>query len=1440
MLPSTVLLAYGVLPTAFAQSTLNWDTAYTKATTLLGRLTTQQKVNVVTGVGWQKGPCVGNIAAISGVSFPGLCLQDGPVGVRYATGVTAFPAAIHLGSTWDRDLMRQQGIAMGQEFKAKGINIALAPVSGALGKIPNAGRNWEGYSNDPYLAGAGMTEVITGIQSVGVQACAKHYIGNEQERNRETMSSNIPDRTLHENNYALNTILKGELGFRGQVLSDWNARTSVSGATSGLDMSMPGDNFGDNNFVWGQNLLNAVNQGSVSTSRLDDMVKRIFTSWYLLGQDQNYPTVSFNSWNNNGGGDVSGDHKNLARTVAGDGIVLLKNVNNALPLNKPASLVVVGRDSINNPSGINSCTDRACNDGTLAMGWGSGTTNFPYLVDPLTAIRAQAQVDGTNVVTSTTDNASQGASAAQSAATALVFINANSGEGYLTVQGNAGDRNNLDPWNGGNDLVKAVAAVNQKTIVIIHSVGPIILEQFVSLPNVVAVVWAGLPGQESGNGLVDVLYGSKAPGGKLPFTIAKSASDYGTSIVSGDDNFSEGLYIDYRRFDSQGISPRYEFGFGLSYTTFSYTNLAISYTSTTTGPITSTSNAPGGYPALYEPVATITARVTNTGSVTGAEVAQLYIGLPSTAPSTPPKQLRGFQKLKLAAGASGTVTFVLKRKDLAYWDVSRQLWVVPTGNFVLYHYNDHWRLRSFKYHDDFILNDFTYNNLSVVYTVCNYNHTHNHYFVKNDYYNFLTHYDSDNDDYDISSHWRTDAKASEDLKENLSQTIIVPPYRKLYTSLLEVGQLELMVENVIIQSVQHKDYMCTIVQVAVAIEKSFAIRHHVSQFMILAPSLRREARPDVGEGFESRFGLGSFESITVHNYSPTTMQPTHHDVESSTSPLVSNKDQDSQRDTLVLYRIIGNDLPLRQIPGQTAQNLRFLLRHESDFSTLPPIGPDSASHYHVTERPDRRQNATILNVAAAGLKVDKYFVLNRIADKAVVNATIGILTENGVPSTHILIIPFDPDEYERQNFQSNSVLDGILGQDQSTGNTNCIPSLVEVADSFVAQKKDLEAKIESASSWRVKSGLALRKRILYGDFLKQLHALDFAYQDKTLYAMNNMFLKNGGRNVALSHGRSLPRARWILPLDGDCFFTPTAMQSLVTRLSTLGEGSHASRYVVVPTARLSENKDIFPRSSSNNSSGSVDGSDSSTFTATKIQDPENFGDDSDPAPEALEEPQIGFRYDATQAFADRMRYGRRSKLELLWRLGAVPYSDGIDRKKLPWERQDRKTLTKATWGSIPGLNWGNTNSANRQRPGWPQVVNPERGSSAFTSAGWVYRLFSGDKSQKAYSNQSRNGENVSRMLAVISFLEDLDERVARRAEPGLADRSIVRCRQFDGENEERARSFQALADSLFTDEGLLGGNERPVPQFQSISLSSLAMDARAILMASISMPAARA
>jgi beta-glucosidase len=185
-------------------------------------------------------------------------------------------------------------------------------------------------------------------------------------------------------------------------------------------------------------------------------------------------------------------------------------------------------------------------------------------------------------------------------------------------------------------------------------------------------------GQESGNGLVDVLYGDTAPNGKLPYSIAKLQSDYGTSIASGDDSYSEGLFIDYRRFDANNITPRYEFGFGLSYTTFSYSDLSISALSTSTG---SSAKAPGGLSNLYDIVASVSATVTNNGTVTGAEVAQLYIGLPASAPASPPKQLRGFQKAKIAAGANAKVTFNLRRKDLSYWDTGSQAWVLPTGSF---------------------------------------------------------------------------------------------------------------------------------------------------------------------------------------------------------------------------------------------------------------------------------------------------------------------------------------------------------------------------------------------------------------------------------------------------------------------------------------------------------------------------------------------------------------------------------------------------------------------------------------------------------------------------------------------------------------------------------------------------------------------------------------
>lgn len=456
--------------------------------------------------------------------------------------------------------------------------------------------------------------------------------------------------------------------------------TTTGSANGGMDMTMPGSDFSGGNVLWGPQLKTAISNGQVQQSRLDDMVKRVLAAWYLMGQDKGYPATSFNSWNI-GTKQISGNHGTNVRATARDGTILLKNANGALPLKKPKSIAVIGTDSIVAPRGANACVDRGCTEGVLTMGWGSGSVELPSnMVAPLDAIKTQAQKDGTTVTSSPTDNAQQGASAAQNAEIAVVCINSNAGEGYINVEGNAGDRNNLDPWHNGNELVKAVAAVNKKTVVVVHSVGPIIMEQWIENPNVVAVVWAGLPGQEPGNGVVDIMYGAASPSGKLPYTIAKKESDYGTTIASGDDK-SWDLYIDYRYFDKQNITPRFEFGFGLSYTNFTYSELTVTG-KPSAGPATG-AVGPGGPVDLFETVATVTAKIANSGGVAGAEVPQLYLGYPAST-NSPPKQLRGFSKLKLEAGASGTATFKLRRRDMSFWDEKTRKWTVATGEYTVF------------------------------------------------------------------------------------------------------------------------------------------------------------------------------------------------------------------------------------------------------------------------------------------------------------------------------------------------------------------------------------------------------------------------------------------------------------------------------------------------------------------------------------------------------------------------------------------------------------------------------------------------------------------------------------------------------------------------------------------------------------------------------------
>jgi beta-glucosidase len=786
----------------------NWSTAYQKAHEFVCQLTVTEKVNLTTQAGTGQTDGYG-IGIIPRLNFRGLAADDSPTGVRGSDYSTAFASPLNLAMSWDRELMYAQYYANGAEHKAKGINIVYAPVSGPLGRAPTGGRIWESYSPDPYLSGIGFGMSIAGMQAAGVIAVGKHFILYEQEHFREVIewnsynlgsnitepySANVDDRTFHElylfpwydavnsgmagvmcsynqvnntqacqHNHLLNDILKGELGFQGFVTSDDGSQHSgVISALAGMDMTIPGETSpngiaGLGISFWGPNLTLAVLNGSVPEWRLDDMATRIMAAYYYLGQDQNFPELSFTSGDFATYGyeypqaqvdytqinwhiDVRQNHSQIVRAVGANSLVLLKNSNRTLPLKKPRQIAVIGEDAGPSPYGPNGCSDRGCDNGTLAMGWGSGSTNFPYLVDPLSAIQQRALRDASEVQYVLSNFATpQIDLVASQASVCLVFINADSGEGYIEVGGNYGDRNNLTAWLGGDSLVKEVAGNCSQTVVIIHAPGPILMEEWIDHPNVTAVLFAGLPGQESGNALVDVLYGDVNPSGKLPWTVGKARQSYGTDVLYEPNgtvpqiDFSEGLFIDYRWFDKQDIQPRFEFGFGLSYTTFDYQNLRIDsmsvspciptttfqvhptavnpsvcpttsldpsdYTfpstissltnyiypyispnatiSVATGTptvtiIPGTAGPQGGNPALYDILYRVTVTLQNNGSAAGQEVAQLYLNIGNGEPI---RQLRAFNKTFLQAGETRDVTFDLRRRDVAIWDVVIQDWV---------------------------------------------------------------------------------------------------------------------------------------------------------------------------------------------------------------------------------------------------------------------------------------------------------------------------------------------------------------------------------------------------------------------------------------------------------------------------------------------------------------------------------------------------------------------------------------------------------------------------------------------------------------------------------------------------------------------------------------------------------------------------------------------
>lgn len=513
------------------------------------------------------------------------------------------------------------------------------------------------------------------------------------------------------NSKTLNGLLKTELGFQGAITSDWGAlHAGVATSLAGMDMVMPSSD------LWGDELVKAVKNGSIPESRLTDMATRVVASWYQMKQNDGFPEPGIGI-----APDLTKPHRIVdARNISSrkvlldgaiEGHVLLKNVRNALPLNKPKMLSIfgysarspdqwnyksnggvgawtfggesayLGRDTNAGFSGVvDADFSQIAPNGTLFSGGGSGAVTPASASAPYDALMQRAYDDGTALMW---DFYNSDPDVVSTSDACLVIVNAFASEGF--------DRPGIrDDFTDG--LILSVANKCNNTIVIFHNAGTRLVEQWIDHVNITGLMFAHLPGEASGRALVSLLYGESNPSGKLPYTVARNESDYahllGPDLPEGNyikfpqsDFANEGVYIDYRHFDARNITPRYEFGFGLSYTKFEFSNLLIDGNQSASTHVFPTGpTQQGGQIDLWDVVATITATVANTGAVAGAEVAQLYVGIPGA----PARQLRGFEKVFLNISAGEALRFELTRRDLSVWDVVAQKWALQRGNYTVF------------------------------------------------------------------------------------------------------------------------------------------------------------------------------------------------------------------------------------------------------------------------------------------------------------------------------------------------------------------------------------------------------------------------------------------------------------------------------------------------------------------------------------------------------------------------------------------------------------------------------------------------------------------------------------------------------------------------------------------------------------------------------------
>ncbi len=641
---------------------------------LVSKMTIEEKATLLSGNGWWA------THPIERLRIPSISMNDGPHGIRKVQGgtiassvsATCFPTASALASSWNEDLAGRVGEAIGREAQAYGVNVLLAPGIN-MKRSPLCGRNFEYFSEDPVLAGKLAASFIRGVQSRGVGTSLKHFAVNNQEFERMVNSSNLDERTLHEvylrafeiaikeaqpwclmcaynkingvhaseNKVLLQDILRQKWGFSGFVMSDWGAvNDRVKGVQAGLNLEMPGSGTFNRDKI-----VAAVSKGELAPDVLNEVVRDILTI-VLHSRSQFKRTSGF---------DID-QHHELARVAAGESIVLLKNEKNILPLSlkKKTKIAIIGRFAKEpryqgaGSSQVKPTIVSVAYDELLKIAPSHSQFSYASGYDEEGATTKELLAEACKV--------------AKSAEVAIVFAglpDSYESEGF--------DRKSLDLPIAHNDLICEIARVQSNVVVVLINGAAVTMPW---LENVRAVVEAWLGGQAGGGAIADVLLGKINPSGKLSETFPQRLEDTPTGTefpgLGGASFYGERLLIGYRHYDARKINPLFPFGFGLSYTTFSYEKMKLSA------------------PAFdQQGELNVEVQVKNTGHVPGKEVVQLYVREIHPRVLRPEKELKAFAKVELQPGERAKIKFVLGARDFAFFDVESHEWVVQPGAFEI-------------------------------------------------------------------------------------------------------------------------------------------------------------------------------------------------------------------------------------------------------------------------------------------------------------------------------------------------------------------------------------------------------------------------------------------------------------------------------------------------------------------------------------------------------------------------------------------------------------------------------------------------------------------------------------------------------------------------------------------------------------------------------------